>query len=528
MQTTQNLKWDETLSEPVLSGKGGEHDFVDAVRHPSVVPWPDSRAGATCIELFDALQQAAKSVGFVAAMEQAGRALRAARGLHSTERRFVGDALHGMVRGLRRLRALCGERQPTALKLYLTWLVDQDEAARQDEAVRLGMPGVAGERAFSRQLPLFRRAGLDLAQLLSRRAALQERMERATKLAEPSGRAELGGLAETAAAVAEANQELSEALGDGLSYPSWLVRALLEDHGLQESLAILQAQNQRAPLTVRANLLRGERAALADRLRKEGILARATALSSCGLVLDGRVNVYGTQSFAAGLLEIQDEGSQLIAELCAPPPGAVVVDVCAGAGGKTLALGALLGNKGRIVAMDVDARKLTELQRRARRAGLSNVQTVCLREDWATGGGLQDIPDWLRRRGAERVLVDAPCSGLGVLRRHPEARWHMQPADIAEINAKQRAILSAAASLVRADGRAPGRLIYATCTLLRRENDAVVSDFLLTHPEFVPLLAKEILGSERAAALGDGSKLRLRPTVDGPDGFFAAVLRRAR
>lgn len=409
-------------------------------------------------------------------MDQASRALRAARQLHSTERRHAGDALFGMVRGLRRLRVLCGEARPTAAQLYQAWLVDEGEATD------------GGMQA--------------------RRARLDDRLARLSDLS---------------------SDEQIDALGEGLSYPGWLVRALVDDLGLQAARAVLTVQNQRAPLTVRANSLRIDRQGLAERLRAEGMSSTPTALSSVGLHLDGHANVYGLPAFTDGLLEIQDEGSQLCAELVAPPPGSVVVDVCAGAGGKTLALGALLGNKGRIVAMDVDGRKLEELQKRARRAGLNNVQTVRLPRDWTESFPVGDapgcLPPWLIERGAERVLVDAPCSGLGVLRRHPEARWHMQPADVAEIMVKQRAILWAAKALVRRDGKNPGRLIYATCTVLRRENDEVIDDFLAAHSSYTSVAAKEILGGERASRLGDGQRLRLLPTEGGSDGFFAAVLR---
>lgn len=487
MTTTRSRKWGETLAEPEGLRKGADHEFLDAVQQFL----PDLRAGAFCIELFDAVQHDAGQRSWIAAMDQAGRSLRGARSLHSSERRFVGDALHELVRGLRRLRAIAGERRPTATQLYLTWLID----------------GLTTQRADALPSTLVRaaeRAGLSVPALLERRARLGERL---------------------AAAASLSSEEQIDAIGEALSYPSWIVRALRDDLGLGVALDVLREQNRRAPLTVRANALRCDRDTLAERLRGEGLAVEPTGLSAHGLSIDGRVNVYGTQAFADGLVEIQDEGSQLIAELCAPPPGSVVVDLCAGAGGKTLALGAMLGNKGRIVALDVDGRKLEELQKRARRAGLSNVQAVCLREDWATAGGTGELPEWLRLRGAERVLVDAPCSGLGVLRRHPEARWHLQPRDVEELTAKQRAILSAAAALTRGDGRGPGRLIYATCTLLRRENDDIVDGFLASHPDFAPLATKEILGSERASRLGDGLRLRLRPTAGGPDGFFAAVMR---
>lgn len=412
-------------------------------------------------------------------MDQASRTLRAARDLHSTERRFAGDALFGLVRGLRRLKILTGVPRPTASQLYSAWLVDEGHA--QDAAIA------------------------------ARKAQLDDRLTRLATLSP---------------------DEQIEALGEALSYPTWIVRALVADLGIARAQSILAAQNTRAPLTVRANALRTDRATLTDRLRGEGTAATPTTRSAWGLSLDGHVNVYGTQAFADGLLEIQDEGSQLIAELVAPPPGGVVVDVCAGAGGKTLAIGAMLGNKGRIVAMDVDGRKLEELSRRARRAGLSNVQTVRLAKDWtetlSVGNGPGQLPPWLVERGADRVLVDAPCSGLGVLRRHPEARWNLQPVDLEDIMAKQRAIVRAAAHLVRRDGKNAARLIYATCTVLHRENDAVVDELLTAQPGFVPMPAKEILGSDRAMAMGDGQNLRLFPAEGDADGFFAAVLRRER
>jgi len=208
---------------------------------------------------------------------------------------------------------------------------------------------------------------------------------------------------------------------------------------------------------------------------------------------------------------VMDEGSQLVAELVAPPPGGRVLDACAGAGGKTLALGALLAGKGRVLALDTDGKKLEELRRRARRAGLTNVEARPIKEGPLGIKGQFD-----------RVLVDAPCSGLGTLRRNPEARWRLTPADLDELPARQRAILERYAPLV-----APGgRLVYATCTVDAAENDAVVDAFVRAHPDFTPVPAKEILGRARALELGDGERLRLLPHVHGTDGFFAAVLRR--
>jgi len=297
-----------------------------------------------------------------------------------------------------------------------------------------------------------------------------------------------------------------------LSYPDWLFGRLVADRGLEETRALLAAMNERAPLTVRTNTLRLSREDLMGRLRDEGVPTEPTALSPCGLRFLRSVNAFGLSAFREGLFEVQDEGSQLVAEVCAPPPRGVIVDACAGAGGKTLALAALLEGKGRVVALDVDERKLVELRRRARRAGLSNVQA------------LVPSPEALvQLRGrADRVLCDVPCSGLGVLRRNPEARYRLTPKDLDELPRKQLAILEQYAPLC-AEG---GRLIYATCTVLSSENDEVVAAFLRAHPEFVQVPIKEFLGTPRAEALGDGVCLRLFPHRHGTDGFFAAVLRR--
>ena len=297
-----------------------------------------------------------------------------------------------------------------------------------------------------------------------------------------------------------------------LSYPDWLVTRLAAEMGLDEARLLCAAMNQRAPLTIRTNTVRTTRADLARRLADEGVETEPTTLAADGLRFARYVNAFGLAAFREGLFEVQDEGSQLVAEACAPPPRGLVVDACAGAGGKTLALAALAGGRGRVVALDVDGRKLEELRRRARRAGLSNVQARPPGPEATLG---------LAGR-ADRVLCDAPCSGLGVLRRNPEARWRVTPDSVAELPARQRAILEQYAGLC-----APGgRLVYATCTVLRSENDGVVEAFLEAHPDFERVLLKEILGAARALQIGDGTCLRLVPHRHGTDGFFAAVLRR--
>jgi 16S rRNA (cytosine967-C5)-methyltransferase len=284
--------------------------------------------------------------------------------------------------------------------------------------------------------------------------------------------------------------------------------------GEAQASLLAGAMNTRAPMCVRANTAKTTREALVRRLAEEGVVARPTRLSPVGLVFETRVNAFGLPAFRDGLFEVMDEGSQLVAEAVAPPPRGRVADVCAGAGGKTLALAAILGNQGRVLALDSNGKKLEELRRRARRAGLSN---VLAREVQGT-----ELPDEARLGAWDRVLVDAPCSGLGTLRRNPEARWRLTPKIVDAYPADQLALLVTYAPLV-AEG---GRLLYATCSVLREENDEVVARFLQERPGFVVMPLREIWGKERAAALGDGTFLRLLPHVHDTDGFFAAVLRR--
>jgi len=376
----------------------------------------------------------------------------------------VGEAVYGMIRWRRQLAfAATGTDDARPELLYLGWL--------------------AGELGPSERLETaLRKAGLDPRTFV-------EAERRIDLIADPAVRL----------AVRE-------------SYPDWIVRRFSDERGLEDAGKLLAAMNRRAPLSVRANRIKNTREELAQRLKIENVESHPS-LASDGLELETHLNAYGLTAFKEGRFELQDAGSQLIAELTAPPPRGLVIDACAGAGGKTLALGALLGNRGRLVALDVSERKLVELRDRARRAGLTNIQAMTV-EEAALPGKLAGA--------ADRVLCDAPCSGLGVLRRNPEARWRLQPGDLDALPVEQAAILRTYAPLCAVGGR----LIYATCTVTTVENDAVVDGFLAAHPNFEEVPAKEILGSERALAVGDGRRLRMFPHVHDTDGFFAAVLRR--
>jgi 16S rRNA (cytosine967-C5)-methyltransferase len=395
------------------------------------------------------------------------RSFRGARELRSVERRFVGEAVYGMIRWRRRLGFAIGSEQPTPMVLYLVWLAGEFRNDAQVET-ELRVHGIDPAR---------------LADVDARLAALTDDDER---------------------------------LAIAQSYPTWLVARLVAERGRADTEKLLAAMNRRAPLTARANRLKNSRDELANVLADDDIETEPSPLATDGLELLTHVNAYGLQAFKDGRFELQDAGSQAIAELTAPPPRGVVVDACAGAGGKTLALGALLGNRGRLTAFDVSDGKLEELRTRARRAGLTNVRALVV------DPALPDADELALHGRADRVLCDVPCSGLGTLRRNPESRWRLQPSDLDELPPLQRAILERYARLV-----APGgRLVYATCTVDRAENDAVVDAFVAAHPEFVNVPAKEILGRERALEIGDGIRLRLTPHEHGTDGFFAAVLRR--
>jgi 16S rRNA (cytosine967-C5)-methyltransferase len=289
------------------------------------------------------------------------------------------------------------------------------------------------------------------------------------------------------------------------SLPDWLAARLVAEWGTEaEPLAL--ALNQRAPMTVRANLLVTDRDTLAAEL---GLATTPGRWSDTALVVDERTNLFATESFKRGALEAQDEGSQLLADLAASLPGSTIVDLCAGAGGKTLAMAARRSNRGRIIAADVDDRKLDELRKRARRATISNARAVHI----ADGRWPPEL-DALRGK-AEIVLVDAPCSGIGALRRNPEARWRLREADLTTLATKQREIVDSARHLL-----APGgRIVYATCTVLRAENQDVVSAI----PELQHVPLSEVW-PERATALGDGDVLAVTPHRHGTDGFFAQVL----
>jgi 16S rRNA (cytosine967-C5)-methyltransferase len=401
------------------------------------------------------------------------RVLRRERRLWAAERRAVAEAVYGMVRWRAQMEWLLGEAGPGAAAplRYALWLA------------RFG--------------------GLDPA-AAARRLAVPAQ---ALRPLEGAGRR------------IEAIADPVERLAVEESLPRWIAGRFAAEMGLEEARRLAHAMNQRAPLTVRANLLKATREDLRRRLAAEGVASTPTPHSPWGLVLDGHENAFALPSFREGWFEIQDEGSQLLALACGARPGQKVVDFCAGAGGKALALAMEMHGKGSLFAVDVDAGRLDEARRRARRGGIHNLRDRLVPPSGpAAEEALADLAGQ-----ADRVLVDAPCSGLGTLRRKPDARWRLSPEDPARFAALQREIAARAARLVKPGGR----LVYATCAIGREENEEVAGVLAAGPPGLAPFPVAAALGEERARALGaEGHLLRLLPHRHGTDGFFAALFER--
>jgi 16S rRNA (cytosine967-C5)-methyltransferase len=296
------------------------------------------------------------------------------------------------------------------------------------------------------------------------------------------------------------------------SHPLWLVRRLIAQFGVEETIAICQADNTIAPLALRVNGLKASRAEALAALAAEDITAEPAAFSPDGLRLTSPgAALRESTAYKSGLVRIQDEASQLVARLVAPKPGERILDLCAGAGGKTLHLAALMENQGLITALDLHEDRLRMLREEAKRLGVTIVETRA-GDAAETHAGFSGAFD--------RVLLDAPCSGLGTLRRNPEIRWRLASADLKKCMQIQRRLLASAAQCVRPGGR----LVYSVCTVTPEENELVVADLLKNCPEFTLVHpgAEEIPASLIDA---DGC-LRTTPHRHGTDGFFAAVLGR--
>jgi 16S rRNA (cytosine967-C5)-methyltransferase len=296
--------------------------------------------------------------------------------------------------------------------------------------------------------------------------------------------------------------------------PDWIIEKLRAQRSDDEIRALGLSMQTSATLDLRTNTLKANREELLHGLAAEGVQAVATPWSPLGIRVTGKPALNKSPLFLGGRFEVQDEGSQLLGFMLAPKRNDMVVDFCAGAGGKTLMLGAMMNSQGRLYAWDVSEKRLANLKPRLARSGLSNVQPQLIAHE-------NDSKIKRLAGKIDRVLVDAPCSGLGTLRRNPDLKFRQSEKSVAELTQKQAAILAAASKLLKVGGR----LVYATCSLLHEENQAIVEAFLAQHPEFALLPASEALAQQKIA-LEMGDYLQLLPQQHGTDGFFAAVMER--
>lgn len=376
--------------------------------------------------------------------------------LGARDRGFIADTVFAVLRHLRRLEQLAGSREPR--KLILCALVS----------------------VFGRNV-----------------RALQGHL----RSEEPAWLAE----------VKQQEATLPEAVR--LSLPDWLYERLEAAYGTEETSRIALALLDPAPLDLRVNALLAKRDEVIITLRASGLEAAATPISPIGLRLRGKPSLERHSLLKSGFIEVQDEGSQIVAMLAEPRRGQMIVDFCAGAGGKTLAMGAMMRSEGRLYAFDTSERRLANLKPRLKRSGLSNVHPQ--RIDSETDNRVKRLAGKI-----DTVLVDAPCSGTGTLRRNPDLKWRMGPQALEELAAKQLSILKSAARLAKPGGR----LVYATCSLLPEENEAVLEAFLAAVPGWRMADMGEILTRLGLSLEHSGGTLRLLPSQQGCDGFFAAAL----
>ena len=336
-------------------------------------------------------------------------------------------------------------------------------------------------------------------------------------LAETAGIESLSGLSdeetEFLTRIKEIDRNLLPPLAQA-NMPQWLYDKLVAQYGEAAAKELAAVLNTPAPLDLRVNSIKANRDEVIAKLAEAPIAATPTPYSPLGLRVLKRPTLQNLPLFKEGAIEVQDEGSQVLAQIVAARRGEMVVDFCAGAGGKTLALGATMRNTGRLYAFDVSEKRLAKLKPRLARRGLSNVHPVLIAHE-------RDAKIKRLAGKIDRVLVDAPCSGLGTLRRNPDVKWRQPESAVAEMQEKQAAILAGAARLLKGGGR----LVYATCSLLNEENEFIVEQFIASHPDFDLVPMSKVL-AEQKIDLDMDQYLKLLPHKHGTDGFFAAVLER--
>ncbi|MGC8897493.1 MAG: RsmB/NOP family class I SAM-dependent RNA methyltransferase [Bacteroidota bacterium] len=407
---------------------------------------------------------------------------RSHRYLGSHDRRFIAEAVYGMIRYQLRLSRILQDVlekidggasiQSRALLTYVTYLI----SVRQED-----LASIADELQSIWNVMYPNRSLYDLLETIEQRA-------NATQI----------------------GQSLASQLAERYSFPEWFVESLIQQHGAEWTEAFLDASNESAPVTIRVNVNRFRIDEVQAKLLAYGITSKRTRYSPFGLTLEKRVNLESLPLFKEGAFEPQDEGSQLVLLLASPLPQAQVLDACAGTGGKTLGLLALMTAGGTIVATDVSQDRLRVLKRRLARAQVS--QSQCVRvSDVNEVDGMFDV-----------VFIDAPCSGLGTVRRNPWLKNVVTEETVRAFHRRQLSILNERAGNVKHGGR----LVYVTCTVTHDENESVIEEFLSSHLEFRIVPAGDVLDDFGLRSLAGDQFLRLYPHVHSTDGFFGAVLER--
>lgn len=403
--------------------------------------------------------------------------------LGSHDRRFIAETVYGTLRHLRWcefvLHAAIGREVPQIksedglLLLAVTYVlaISRQRVAPADIAAKLGSP------VLKKRLP------------------------------------EL--LADIATTQSITTDDTIERIGIEHSFQEWMVRRLRDDFGQDTAEHICKSLNEPAPLTLRVNLLKVTVEQCRKVLGEEKVETTSTRISPFGLHITKRLNVFSLKAFQDGLFEVQDEGSQILPLMIDPKPTAKVLDACAGAGGKSLGFAVLMKNRGEIYAVDTNGYRLRELKKRSRRAGAFNIRPVEVHT-------IEDLTDKFRGY-FDIVFVDAPCSGLGTIRRNPGLKWTVTQETVQELAEKQSAILQQCASLVKPGGK----LAYATCTLLKEENEDVVHRFREKNREFSLVNPEEMLKKIGVEKGTSGDFVTLLPHIHGTDGFFCAVMEKS-
>jgi 16S rRNA (cytosine967-C5)-methyltransferase len=413
--------------------------------------------------------------------------------LNAPDRAFATDLVYGTL------------RWRGTIDYYLNHFVDQD-LAKLEPLVASTLQLGAYQLLFAKRVPAS--AAVDQSVRCIRAAG----MSRATGLVNAVLRRL--SLEHHKIALPSVNDDPTAHLTHALSLPRWLAERLIDRCGVEGAVALAKACNEPPPLTIRANRLRGDARELLQDVLENFPEATACRFARGGIVLGRKGNPAQDRNFLAGRFTVQDEASQLVVALLDPQPGERVLDLCAAPGGKTTAIAERVGPSGSVIAVDRNTRRLDLVQRAVRRLGLKGIRTVAR-------DATRSLAELAPEGGFDRILVDAPCSGLGTLRRNPDAKWRVRPGDPARLAEIQRALVGNAAAVLRSGGT----LVYSSCTVLAEENEEIARHFLRGSRDFAPI-SKDALPNEVKILADSDGFLRTFPHIHDTDGFFAARFER--